>query len=239
PLTSFNYKPVGVNIQVTPRVTFEGDIILDLTVENSTRGQDVTIAGQTLPSFGSRKITTRLRLRDGEANLLAGLLREEERRVLRGIPGLLRLPVLRSLFASNDNEIRQTDIVMLLTPRIVRTQELTVQDVSPIFIGTQQSLGLGGPPPLIAPVGGADVGAPAAPAAPPPAAIAPGGPTLPAGTGGVVVIPPGSSQVPGTTMLPAAPAQPPPPQNAPSPLQPQATPGTATVQPAFPAGGSP
>src|SRR3970282_1050380 len=50
PLTSFNYKDVGVNVQVTPRVNFEGDIILDLLVESSTRGQDVTIDGQNLPS---------------------------------------------------------------------------------------------------------------------------------------------------------------------------------------------
>lgn len=199
PLTSFNYRPVGVNVQVTPRVTFEGDIILDLLVESSTLGQDINIAGQNLPSFGSRKVQTRLRLRDGESNLLAGLLREEERRSLRGIPGLLRLPVLRSLLASNDTEIKQTDIIMLLTPRIVRTQELTLADVSPIFIGSQQSLGLGGPPPLIAaPVDTTPEPSPA-PAAP--AAAPPAGP-------GVIVVPPGSSPIPGTTTLPAAPAQP-------------------------------
>ena len=47
----------------------------------------MNIAGQNLPSFGSRKVTTRLRLREGESNLLAGLLREDERRALRGFPG--------------------------------------------------------------------------------------------------------------------------------------------------------
>ena len=250
PLTSFNYRTVGVIIQMTPRVTIEGDVILDLSVENSTRGVDVNIAGQNLPSFGSRKVTTRLRLRDGESNLLAGLLRETDRRTLSGVPGLLRLPILRSLFGYNTRNFDQTDIVMLLTPRIVRTQELTPQDVAPIFIGTQQSLGLGGPPPLIAPVGGVvDVGVPALPSGPqpgapaPPAVPAPAGlPTLPAGTGGVIVIPPGSSQIPGTTTLPAAPAQPPPPQTVPGVVVPQAgplAPGTAAVQPAAPAGGSP
>ena len=215
PLTSFNYRPVGVNIQVTPRVTFEGDIILDLIVENSTLGPDVNIAGQNLPSFGSRKVQTRLRMRDGESNLLAGLLREEDRRALRGIPGLIRLPVLRSIFASNDTEIRQTDIIMLLTPRIVRTQELTFQDVSPIFIGSQQSLGLAGPPPLIIgepPPGVQDVPAPLVPVAPTPVVPIPGAPNVgqpgAPGPGGVPVVPPGSSQVPGTTTVPSAPAQP-------------------------------
>lgn len=226
PLTSFNYKDVGVNVQMTPRVTFEGDIILDLLVENSTLGSPITIAGQELPSFGSRRVQTRLRLRDGESNLLAGLLREEDRRTLNGVPGLLRLPILRSLFASNTTRIEQTDIVMLLTPRIVRTQELTTQDVSPIFIGSQQSLGLGGPPPLIAapPVETPDQPLPIPSPVPPAAAGAAG--TPPAATTGVVVVPPGSSQVPGTTTLPAAPAQP-------------AAPAAAGVTPTTPAGGSP
>ena len=228
PLTSFNYRTVGVIVQMTPRVTLEGDVILDLSVENSTRGQDVNIAGQNLPSFGSRKVTTRLRLRDGESNLLAGLLREQDRRFLQGVPVLLRLPVLRSLFASNTTNFDQTDIVMLLTPRIVRTQELTPQDVAPIFIGTQQSLGLGGPPPLIAAPAAPDAAPPAPAVAPAPAA--PGSPAIvapPAG-GGINVVPPGSGQVPGTTNVPVAPAQPPP---APAPGGPGAALAPTPVAP--------
>ena len=203
PLTSFNYRPVGINVEMTPRVTIEGDVILDLLVENSTRSTDVNIAGQNLPSFGTRKVTTRLRLRDGESNLLAGLLREDDRRTLRGVPGLLRLPFLNKLLASNDNEIKTSDIIMLLTPRIVRTQEINAGDLSPIFIGTQQNLGLNGPPPLIAAPAGPEPGTPVqaqpvAPNAPPPAGVA--------ATPGISIIPPGSSQIPGTTAVAAAPA---------------------------------
>jgi hypothetical protein len=205
PLTSFNYRPVGINVEMTPRVTIEGDVILDLLVENSTRSTDVNVAGQNLPAFGTRKVTTRLRLRDGESNLLAGLLREDDRRTLRGLPGLLRLPILNKLLASNETDIRTTDIIMLLTPRIVRTQEITAGDLTPIFIGTQQNLGLGGPPPLIA----------APPEPEPPAPLAqpapqvgqnPPGQGAPAGTPGISIIPPGSSPIPGTTAVPAAPA---------------------------------
>jgi len=196
PLTSFNYRPVGINVEMTPRVTIEGEVIIDLTVENSTRSGDVNVAGQNLPSFGTRKVTTRLRLRDGESNLLAGLLREDDRKTLRGIPGLLRLPILNKLLASNDSEIVQTDIVMLLTPHIVRTQEITASDISPIFIGTQQNLGLGGPPPLIAAPPEPE---PAAPGPPPGANVAP--PAAP--PAGVSIIPPGSSPIPGTTAVPA------------------------------------
>jgi type II secretory pathway component GspD/PulD (secretin) len=202
PLTSFTYKTIGITIEMTPRVTPEGDVILDLLLENSTRGQDANIAGQNLPTFGTRRVNTRLRLRDGESNLLAGLLRETDRRTLSGIPGLLRLPILNKLLAHNETDVQQTDIVMLLTPRIVRTQELTKEDVSPIFIGTQQNLGLGGPPPLIAPLEPEPAQAPApAPAAPAPGGAPPGSATVPA-------VPPGSSQIPGTTSTGAAPAAP-------------------------------
>src|SRR5206468_10259123 len=127
-------------------------------------------------------VTTRLRLRDGESNLLAGLLREDDRRSLRSVPGLLHLPFLSKILASNDSEIKTSDIVMLLTPRIVRTQEITADDLSPIFIGTQQNLGLNGPPPLIAPSPEPAPGAPAAPAALQPAP--PAGPNaVPQGAG--------------------------------------------------------
>ncbi len=157
PLTSYGYRTIGIIVDMTPRVTYDGDIILEITLENSARGQDTNIAGQNLPSFFSRKVQTKLRLRDGESNLLAGLLREDERKSLTGFPGVMRLPIVRQLFSNNDNNIKQTDIVMLLTPRIIRTHELRAQDLSPIYIGTQSNMSLTGPP--------ASISAPAEPAA--------------------------------------------------------------------------
>ena len=151
PLTSFNYRAVGINVTMTPRVTYENEIILDLSVENSTLGANIDVAGTSMPTFGSRSVETRLRLRDGESNLLAGLLREDDRTTLRGFPGMTKVPILRKLFGDTDETVRTTDIVMLLTPRIVRGHELTQRDISPIYIGTQTNFGLTGPPPLIAP----------------------------------------------------------------------------------------
>ena len=87
PLTSFNYRTVGINVEMTPRVTIEGDVILDLSVENSTRGADVNVAGRTCRRSARARSSTRLRLRDGESNLLAGLLREDERRDAAGRAG--------------------------------------------------------------------------------------------------------------------------------------------------------
>lgn len=209
PISSFNYEPVGIIVNMTPRVTFDGDVVLKLVVESSTLGQDVNIAGQNLPSFGSRKVETTLRLRDGESTLLAGLLREDERRRYTGFPGLMRLPVFRQLFTSNDLSSGQTDIVILLTPRIVRTHELTQQDVDPVYIGSQQNLGLTGAPPLIA--------------APP--VDDPGSPVT---TPGQPPIMPGTLPRPG--VMPESPPSPAPP--SPEPPSPEPTPELLQPEPA-------
>ena len=190
PLTSFTYRPVGVTVQMTPRVSIEGDIQIKLMIESSNLGAGITIAGQELPSFGSRRVETDLRLREGESTLLAGLLQEQQRRQLSGLPWVMHLPVIKQLFSANDNSIQQSDVVMLLTPRIVRSREFTANDLGPIYIGTQSNLGLSGPPPLIgaAPEPGqagaaapAPAGQPLAqPQAPAPAAVPAPAPQQPA-----------------------------------------------------------
>jgi general secretion pathway protein D len=176
PLSSFSYRTVGIIVTMTPRVTYTGEIILDLEVENSTRGPDVDIGGSNLPTFSTRRVTTQLRLRDGEPNLLAGLIQESERRSLRGIPGILRLPIIKQLFSANEQTIQDTDIIILLTPRIVRTHEITPADLEPIVMRTPAILGLGEPPVIVQPP--AEPGA-AQPAAPPGGAPAPAPPAPP------------------------------------------------------------
>jgi general secretion pathway protein D len=210
PLTSFGYRTVGIIVKMTAHVSYDNEVRLELEVESSTLGAGITIAGQDLPSFGSRKVTTTLRLREGEPSLLAGLLREDQRKLLSGFPFLLKLPVIKQLFSNNDNSATQTDIVMLLTPRIVRTHELTPADIGPIRIGTQANLGLSGPPPLLAaPAQAAPTNA-AAPTGNAPAAAA-ANPPAPAGLGTPGAVQP--SPVPPPTVQP--PSVPP---TAPSPV---------------------
>src|SRR5262249_28515070 len=233
PLSSYQYKDVGVTVDMTPTVTLEGDIRVDLTVISSTRKADVVIAGVNIPSFGNREVTTRLRLRDGESNLLAGLLQENERKVLTGFPGAIHVPVLSQLFSNNDQQIDQTDIVMLLTPHVIRTHEITEDDLKPIYIGSQQNLGLNGPPPLIA----APAEPPVVGSAPPPAGASNAVPSQPnpqraptPGTPGAVVAPPpGSSPVPGTVPVQQPPVTPTPAVTTPEPPPPAPTPVTPTT----------
>jgi len=241
PMTSFSYRTVGVIVSVTPRVTYDGDVIMDVEVESSNKSTDVNIAGQNLPSFGTRKVNTRMRLRDGESNLLAGLLRDDQRKSLTGVPGSIHIPVIKQLFAANEDQISQTDIVMLLTPHIIRTQGVTERNLQEIYIGTAQNPVIGGAPPMI--------GAPAEAAPAPVSAAPPPGPpisTQPYGTEGAAlvggapvgrptpqgtpVVPPGSSPIPGTVML--QPTQPQPAAQQPAAVQPPAAQQPAQTPPA-------
>jgi general secretion pathway protein D len=76
-----------------------------------------------------------IRLKDGETNMLAGLIRDEERTSLSGIPGLSDLPVIGRLFAYNKKETQETDIILTLTPRIIRVLNLTAEDLQPFRVG--------------------------------------------------------------------------------------------------------
>ena len=94
PITSFNYRNIGVNIDITPRTHHDDEVTLALKVSLSSQSGTGS-AG--LPTFGNREINTTIRLKDGETNMLAGLIRDDERTVLSGMPGLSDLPVDRSL----------------------------------------------------------------------------------------------------------------------------------------------
>lgn len=150
PVTTFQYENIGVNIQVTPRVHHNNEISLALEVRLST------ISGTGfggLPTFGNRSVNTVLRLGDGESSLLAGLISDEERSSLNGTPGLASIPVLGRLFAANKKEVKESDIVLMMTPRIVRKSDLSIEDLLPHVI--EGGSGAGGvlyePPQPIAP----------------------------------------------------------------------------------------
>ncbi len=151
PQSSYNYKDIGVNLAITPTVTYDGEVVLDLSVENTAIGSNVDVGGQSAAQFTSRKVHTFLRLREGEPSLLAGLIKQDNTKNVNGFPGLIHVPGFRQLLSNNDDESADTDIVMLITPHIVRDHELTASDVASIYIGTQANVGLSGPPQLIAP----------------------------------------------------------------------------------------
>jgi general secretion pathway protein D len=198
PITSFNYENIGVNIDITPRTHHDDAVSLAVKVELSS------ISGTGfggLPTFGNRSISTVIRLKDGETNMLAGLIRDEERRALSGVVGLSDLPLIGRLFAHNQKETKETDIILTLTPRIVRVLELTPTDLAAFRVGRDGAAGGVDLPPLPVPVP-QPATPPRPPAAtPPPPPDAPDDPVL------APTVPP----APGTATPIKPPPRPPPP----------------------------
>jgi general secretion pathway protein D len=132
PITSFNYENIGVNIDLTPRTHHNDDVSLTLKLELSN------ISGTGfggLPTFGNRSVTTIIRLKDGETSILGGLIRDDERTTLDGVPGLSDIPVIGRMFAKNHRERQETDIILTLTPHIVRVLDVTEADLRPFRVG--------------------------------------------------------------------------------------------------------
>ena len=192
PITSFNYENIGVNIDITPRTHHDDDVSLAVRVEVSS------ISGRgfgDLPTFGNRSINTVIRLKDGETNMLAGLIRDEERDTMSGIPGLSDIPVVGRIFAHNKKETLESDIILTLTPRIVRVLDLRPEDLKPFRVGRDSGA------PLI------DIPLPAPVPRPPgdtPEVVAPPP---------VQTTPPRSPLLPAPQPSPAQPLKPPPPRN--------------------------
>jgi len=132
PITSYNYQNIGVNIDITPRTHHDDDVSLALKVAVTS------ISGSGfggLPTFGNREINTSIRLRDGETNMLAGLIRDDERRSLDGLPGLSDIPLVGRIFGRTQKTTTQTDIILTLTPHIIRILDLTEADLRPFRVG--------------------------------------------------------------------------------------------------------
>ena len=182
PITSFQYQNIGVNIDITPRTHHDDDVSLALKVV-VTSLSGTGFGG--LPTFGNREITTAIRLRDGETNLLAGLIRDDERTVLDGVPGLSDLPVVGRLFAHNHKETTQTDVVLTLTPHIIRVLDLNQDDLRPFRVSNDANAPLIELPIIQAP----------------PVTVPP--PFIPPAPGGIQPAPP--AQSPGQQQQPAQP----------------------------------
>ena len=132
PLTNYNYQNIGVNIKITPRTHHDDDVSLNMNV-SVTNISGTGFGG--LPTFGNREINTVIRLKDGETNMLAGLIRDDERNAVEGIPGLVDVPLVGRLFAHNTKSTDQTDIILTLTPHIVRVLDLSEADLRAFRIG--------------------------------------------------------------------------------------------------------
>ncbi len=140
--TQFNYIDVGVNIDITPRVHGLDEVTLKLTMDISAVDSYQNIGGIQQPVIGQRKIEQEIRLKEGEVNILGGILESAQTKSLSGIPGLAQIPGLRWLFSSEQKEVKDNEIVFILIPHIVRAQDLNDSNVKAVDVGTANTISL-------------------------------------------------------------------------------------------------
>ena len=170
--TQFQYLDVGVNIDITPRVHAGREVTLKISMDISSVTGQSNIGGISQPIIGQRKIEHEIRLKEGEVNLLGGMLEDQQTKSLSGIPGLSQIPILRYLFGQTNTEHRENEIVFALVPHIIRGQELSELNERALQVGTASAIELHRVNrPAAAPEGGE--AAPAQAPAPAPAPVQP------------------------------------------------------------------
>jgi general secretion pathway protein D len=191
--TQFQYQDVGVNVDITPKVHANREITLKVRVEvSAVTSQAEPVPGVKQPVIGQRVIEHDIRLREGEVNVLGGILQTADGESVSGIPGLSQIPILRYLFSNVSKTISEDEVLIVLKPHTVRVQDLTPLNLRAIDIGTEGDVRLRRPSELPEPAP-----APETPAAPPI-----GAPSAP-----MPATPQGAGSQPGTASIPMAAAR--------------------------------
>src|SRR6266705_2682245 len=138
--TQFTYLDVGVNIDLTPRIHPNRDVSLKLKVEVASHTGDQSIGGITQPIISQRVIEDDIRLKEGEVNIIGGLVQRTDSKTLEGWPGLAKLPLLRYLFSHDKTEHQEDEVLIVLTPRIVRIPEWTKSNLRPLYSGSETNV---------------------------------------------------------------------------------------------------
>ncbi|WP_431286563.1 secretin N-terminal domain-containing protein [Roseateles chitinivorans] len=182
---NISYLDVGLKLDVEPTVFADDEVAIKVALEVSSLGTSIkTSAGSIAYQIGTRNATTLLRLRDGETQLLAGLISRDERATSSRVPGLGDLPVLGRLFSSQLDDGKRSELLLAITPRVLRNVKRLNASESEMWVGTEAS-------PKLRQVGGLQFNTPQADAKP----AVPGVPGAPGASGAPVA--PGAAGTPG------------------------------------------
>ncbi|GAC1328707.1 MAG: tetratricopeptide repeat protein [Steroidobacteraceae bacterium] len=135
--SSVQYLDVGLTLEVQPTVYLDGDVAIKIGLEVSSITNTVVVGGTQAYTIGTRNANTLLRLKDGETQILAGLIQDSDTRNAAGIPGLSEIPILGRLFGSHNNDREKSEIVLSITPHIIRTQARPAADAAEFWFGTE------------------------------------------------------------------------------------------------------
>lgn len=138
--TSFEYKDIGIRLTVEPAIHIDNSVTVKMALEVSSLGQNLGTPQEPAFSIGTRNADTIMLLRDGETAILGGLIRDEERSTRIRVPGLGDIPVVGTLFRNYDDSDTRTDVLLTITPRIVRAWELPEEGEREIYSGSEKNL---------------------------------------------------------------------------------------------------
>lgn len=134
--TTFNYTDIGIKLEVEPTIHLDNSVTIKLGLEVSTLGENLGTANDPAFRIGTRNVNTYMLLRDGETAILGGLIRDEERRNRVKVPGFGSIPIIGALFRSRDDEKIRSDVLLTITPRVVRGWDLPSDSLRSIYSGT-------------------------------------------------------------------------------------------------------
>ena len=135
---SVQYLDVGLTLEVQPTIYLDSDVAIKLSLEVSSILKQVATASGTIAyEIGTRNANTLLRLKDGETQILAGLIQESDTRTANTIPGLGDIPILSHLFGTHHTDHEKDEIVLSITPRIIRMQPRPSSDATEFWYGTE------------------------------------------------------------------------------------------------------
>jgi len=140
--TQFQYIEVGVVMDMIPRIHGEDEVSMHVELEISNVVERIDIGGIKQPVIGQRKVVHDVRLREGEMNLIGGLVKTTSTKNVSGVPGLMNIPWLGRLFSSENLETTNSELVIALVPHIVRTQEITPVNLRGVAAGNDQTVRL-------------------------------------------------------------------------------------------------
>jgi general secretion pathway protein D len=136
--TQFNYIDVGVNVTMTPKIHNNREVSIHIEIDVSNVSGEVDIGGISQPVFGQRKIAHDIRVQEGEASVLGGLLDQQMFQTKSGLPLLGDIPILGRLFSANRTETRENEILIVLVPHIVRLPDIKLANLKSVASGTDQ-----------------------------------------------------------------------------------------------------
>lgn len=135
--TQFQYQDVGVNIEMTPHIHGNGDVSMKMSIEVSAIDSFQTIGGLTEPVIGQRKIDHEIRMRDGEVNLIGGMMEHDDVQNMSGLPWLSQIPILKYLFGQGQKTKTDNETVFAMIPHVVRRLDVDDSNMRGVDIGTQ------------------------------------------------------------------------------------------------------